>query len=67
MTQVETGWNNSMTFDGCSTSWVVDHNATSLFGNDFFWPPVRWFLDNHLCVCCRNDFAELRSSVSSTI
>ncbi|KAL9709934.1 hypothetical protein Ac2012v2_006994 [Leucoagaricus gongylophorus] len=53
MNQVGTGWNNSMTFDGCSTSWVVDHNATSLFGTTLpscdpqflrqFSPIVFWF------------------------
>jgi len=46
MTQVETGWNNSLSFNGCSASWFVDHNATTLFGKCLFLLPVPWFLDH---------------------
>ncbi|KAJ3560319.1 hypothetical protein NP233_g10916 [Leucocoprinus birnbaumii] len=51
--QGTTGWNNSVTTSGCSISWFVDHNATTLFGTDTvncttdnppqFKPIIFWF------------------------
>ncbi|KAJ7179346.1 hypothetical protein C8R46DRAFT_987043 [Mycena filopes] len=51
-----TGWNNSISVDGCTLQWEVDRNATSLFGSNTpdnscgdpttppqFLPVVFWF------------------------
>ncbi|TFK67568.1 hypothetical protein BDN72DRAFT_90461 [Pluteus cervinus] len=56
MTELEDGsdgWVNSMNYNGCSLSWQVDKNATTLFGTDTpncvnpvppqFSPVVFWF------------------------
>jgi len=48
-----TGWNNSLSLNGCSLAWVVDHAAETLFGSSTpdcnnstppqFLPVVFWF------------------------
>lgn len=53
MTQTATGWNNTVNSNGCSITWSVDRNATTLFGTDIpsctpeplpqFAPVIIWF------------------------